>query len=110
MEVEFMVEGSLLEMDSAAVLKVHVVPSYLPPLPTPERWHHYALQLDRDGLISFLIDGRLFWRLPSGLPVQEMPPLHIVLGRRSLDNEIAHGLLRVYYGSKYLLPNSSPSP
>jgi DNA-binding SARP family transcriptional activator len=110
LEAEFMMEGSLFGTDSAAVIMARLVPSYLPSLPAPEQWHHYTLQIDRDGLISLLIDGRLYWRVPSNLPVQDMAPLHVVLSGRSVDSEIAHGLVRVYYGSKYHIPTSSPSP
>jgi len=77
------------------------------PIPdTPEDWHLYALQLDPDGTVSLLIDGRLYWRSPTRIDLQSLGPLRIKLGDRSFETEIAHGVVRLYYGSRYSLLRS----
>jgi hypothetical protein len=70
----------------------------------PGAWHRYVLQLDADGSVSLHIDGAAHWRSPDRLPPKRMQPLHVVLGYRSVDTEIAHGPVRVYQGSRYVLP------
>lgn len=75
-----------------------------PAPPEPDRWCLYAFQLARDGTVSIIIDGRLHWRSPEPFPMEGLGPLHVVLGYRSYGAEIAHGPLRVYYGSRYVLP------
>jgi hypothetical protein len=81
----------------------------LPPPPEPENWSLYAFQLAGDGTVSVVIDGRLHWRSPAPFPLDGLGPLHVALGYRSYDTEIAHGPLRVYYGSRYLLPGGGGS-
>jgi DNA-binding SARP family transcriptional activator len=67
-------------------------------------WHRYVLQLDADGTVSLHVDGALHWRSKDKLPVKAMEPVHVVLGYHSDETEIAHGPLRVYQGSRYVLP------
>jgi hypothetical protein len=76
------------------------------PIPVPEaldEWRRYELQLDADGRVSLVIDGRLYWRSLDGLQPEALQPAHVVLGWRSVGTEVAHGLLRAYYGSRYRL-------
>ncbi len=72
--------------------------------PDPEEWHLYGLQLERDGSVGVLIDGRFYWRTGPEIDMAALPALNVVLGYRSLGIEVAHGLLRLYYGTKFLLP------
>ncbi|MGD2155053.1 MAG: BTAD domain-containing putative transcriptional regulator [Gemmatimonadales bacterium] len=104
--IEFYFVGPSLAKSARLIAFTDGAQTRLPMPDTPEAWHLYALQLDPDGTVSLLIDGRLYWRSPTRLDLQALGPLRIKLGDRSFETEIAHGVLRLYYGSRYSLPRS----
>ena len=78
-------------------------------LPFPDDvwiWRLYALQVDADGTISLIVDGRLYWQSP--VPVDTEEPVHVGVLGTARTSEIAHGPVRVYRGSKYVLPRAPP--
>jgi hypothetical protein len=72
----------------------------------PERWHVYALQVETDGTLSFVQDGRLRWRSARRMPLDSVPRAHVGLGYASKGVEILHGSLRIYLGTKYVIEGS----
>lgn len=79
-------------------------------LPVPDGvgdWHRYALQVDEQGRVQVIVDGRLYWRAAWRLAdVQE--PAHVVLGYQSYETEVGHGPLRIHEGPLYTLPQIPP--
>ncbi|MGD8869186.1 MAG: BTAD domain-containing putative transcriptional regulator [Gemmatimonadales bacterium] len=69
----------------------------------PDRWSLYALQVETDGALSIVQDGRLCWRSAELLPLDSVPRAHVGLGYASRDTEIMHGELRIYLGTKYVI-------
>jgi hypothetical protein len=72
----------------------------------PERWSLWALQVERDGTVSIVHDGLLRWRSAWLLPLDSIPEAHVGLGYASRDNEIMHGKLRIYRGTRYVIAGS----
>lgn len=72
----------------------------------PDSWSLYALQVERDGALSIVQDGRLRWRSAWRLPLDSVPRVHVGLGYASKDVEIMHGKLRIYLGTKYAIEGS----
>jgi hypothetical protein len=101
--IELSVNGPNDSKGLVANVRVGSVNTYIPFIPTPEAWHLYTLQLDPDGTVSVVIDGKLHWRSTPRLEMDGLGPLHVVLSGRSKYVDISAGLLRVYYGSKFLL-------
>ncbi|HSG81257.1 MAG TPA: hypothetical protein VLC48_03330, partial [Gemmatimonadota bacterium] len=106
--VELRIQGPNEQVGARAFLSFRGVFVPIPFPSTPEEWHLYTLQLEPDGSLSVLIDGRFHWRTDPVLDVAALPSLNVLLGHRSVGAELAHGLLRVYYGARYLLPEVSP--
>lgn len=79
-------------------------------LPVPDGagdWRRYALQVDEEGRVQLIVDGRLYWRTAWRVPdVQE--PVHVVLGYQSYETRVAHGTLRIYEAPVYVLPRIPP--
>jgi len=69
----------------------------------PAAWHAYALQIDADGAVELVVDGRLHWRSPVPLK-RHGGSARVGLGFESLETEILHGRLRVYTPPRYTLP------
>jgi hypothetical protein len=72
----------------------------------PERWSLWALQVETDGTVTIVHDGLLRWRSAWQLPLNSIPQAHVGLGYASRDNEIVHGKLRIYLGTKYAIADS----
>lgn len=72
----------------------------------PDRWSLYALQVETDGALSIVQNGRLCWRSVQLLPLESVPRAHVGLGYASKDVEIMHGKLRIYLGPKYVIAGS----
>jgi DNA-binding SARP family transcriptional activator len=71
--------------------------------PDLERWHAYALQVQLDGTVELIVDGRVYWR--SGAPLSERDgSARVGLGLQSFETEILHGRVRVYAPPRYQLP------
>lgn len=74
------------------------------PLPEdPDAWHRYALQIDPEGGLWFVVDERLRWRSPSRLAGERSRPVHLVLRGRSWRSELSVGPVRVYEEARYCL-------
>jgi DNA-binding SARP family transcriptional activator len=72
------------------------------PLPDLDRWVLYGIQLAPNGVVSIVIDGKLFWR--SGPETMAFPTgteLLLDLGGRSVGAEVKHGPVRLFSGEKY---------
>jgi DNA-binding SARP family transcriptional activator len=104
--IEFWFAGPSFGMSARLIAVVDGTETRLPFPDEPEAWHLYALQLDPNGTVSLVIDGRLYWQSPTRVDLQALGPLRVKLGDRSFETEIAHGALRLYYGSRYVLPRS----
>ena len=72
------------------------------PLPEPagiDEWRLHTLQLHLDGVIEWIIDGRRHATIRSHRPVPDS--VHVAIGGRTVDTEIAHGTVRVWQGLRY---------
>lgn len=68
------------------------------------RWHTYILQLEPDGRVSWLVDGRLLWRSARPLARDLLTAdVHLLLAGRSHDTEIQVGRIRIWTGPRYRL-------
>lgn len=72
-----------------------------------DTWRLYTLQIDPDGTVSVLIDRQLHWRTSWRIDVDQFSQVYLGLGGLMFDTEIMHGTMRVYLGSKYLLPDEN---
>jgi hypothetical protein len=70
-------------------------------------WHRYALQLERSGVVTMVVDGEPLWRGRSQYDFVIPESAHLVLGGRTVNTEILLGPVTVYRGAKYRL--SSPN-
>jgi TolB protein len=106
--VELRIQGPNDQVGPRASLYVQGTLTPIPFPAAPEEWHLYTLQLEPGGSVSVLSDGRFHWRTAPVLDVASLPSLSVLLGYRSVGVELAHGLLRVYYGTRHLLPQVEP--
>jgi hypothetical protein len=77
-------------------------------IPAPDgvvSWRQYTLQVQPDGTIEVLVDGRMHWRSSYVLPLRRSPRVRVVLGEQSLDTDVAHGTVRIYEAPRYTIPN-----
>jgi hypothetical protein len=72
--------------------------------PEPGDWHLYGLQVDAEGRVRLITDGELKWTSPWALEIDAESAVHVSLRGASLGTEIAHGVVRVYPGPRYVLP------
>lgn len=73
----------------------------LRPVEAPDRWHRYALQIDDDGRMSWVVDGEIRWR--SAGPLLDVLPdrARLYIGGRSLETEVQVGPVTVWRGVRY---------
>jgi len=73
------------------------------PSPNAPGWKTYTVQLDLDGTMTLLIDGRVELRRQAAIPPERIPDrLHVVLTGRSNEGVPKHGTVRVYEGARYV--------
>jgi DNA-binding SARP family transcriptional activator len=79
------------------------------PLPSaPEAWHRYALQIEADGRISYVVDGRLMWRSPEPAVGRLLGrQVHLLVAGRSLHTEMKVGEVSVWRAERYVF---DPTP
>lgn len=75
----------------------------LPALEAPERWHRYALQLEPDGRVSWVVDGRIRWRSSGPVLADRPDSARVALGGRSLHADLLVGPVTVRRGVRYAL-------
>lgn len=75
----------------------------IPRVPDPGSWHRYTLQVDRNGRVALVVDGRMWWR--STGPVAsalEDDEVHLSLAGRSMHTRLAVGRVRVWEGLRWV--------
>lgn len=77
--------------------------SRLPMLDDPSAWHRYALQIEPDGTVSWIVDGRFRWRSSEPLLADRPDSAHVVLGGRSLHADLLVGPVTVRRGVRWTL-------
>lgn len=107
--LELRVEGPTLSAAGRAVIATSDTRHELPIPDNVRFWRRYALQVRSDGGIEFIIDRVVYWRSPYRLDPDMLSSVHVVLGFQSLDSEITHGLVQVYEGTRYRLPELNPA-
>ena len=66
-------------------------------------WHLYTLQVDPEGTVDYLIDGKLVRRERNFIDPTVMPDsVRLALGSRSFGTEVMHGVVRVYEGPLFV--------
>jgi len=75
--------------------------SPVPPPDSLDSWRRYDLQVDRRGVPSFLVDGRLHWRGAPGSRVAVPDSAHVVVGGRSVGTRVLVGPVTLYRGALY---------
>ena len=66
-------------------------------------WRTYILQITPEGIVQFLLDGRLYWQSVEPLPRSTLGQARLALGFSSVGTRILHGAVRIYPGPRYLL-------
>lgn len=75
----------------------------LPQTAEPGAWHRYALQLEPDGTVSWVVDGRIRWRSDGPVLADRPDSARVVLGGRSLHADLLMGPVTVRRGVRWAL-------
>ena len=74
-----------------------------PPLPDEvDDWHLYALQIDRDGRVSLIVDGRLHWRGYGRASWDRRDPVRLYLDGNTTNTHVRFETVRVYRGERWV--------
>ena len=106
--VEFRVRGPSGAGPAEAWVATRDGRSTLPLPPDLGAWHAYVLQLQGDGTVELILDGRMYWR--SGAPLStHAGSARVALGLQSFETEIQHGRVRIHAPPRYQLPGVEPA-